>query len=144
MNETIITRLAGFVADARYDDLPEEMAEKARLHILDTFGAALAGATSEEAIRTRTALGHLDGPGQAQLWGTDMRLPPRGAAMVNGIAAHIHRGLPRGGSGIRQQRKPSRRPGGTTTRKAPRHSQALPATTPPITNPRALPTGMAA
>jgi 2-methylcitrate dehydratase PrpD len=67
MNETIITRLAGFVADARYDDLPEEMAEKARLHILDTFGAALAGSTSEEAIHTRTALGHLDGPGQAQL-----------------------------------------------------------------------------
>ena len=88
MNETSITRLAGFVADARYDDLPEEMSEKARLHILDTFGAALAGATSEDAIRTRTMLGHLDGPGQAQLWGTDMRLPPRGAAMVNGIAAH--------------------------------------------------------
>ncbi len=88
MNETNITRLAGFVADARYDDLPEEMSEKARLHILDTFGAALAGATSEEAIRTRTTLGQLDGPGQAQLWGTDMQLPPRGAAMVNGIAAH--------------------------------------------------------
>ena len=88
MNETIITRLAGFVANARYDDLPEEMSEKARLHILDTFGAALAGATSEEAIRTRTTLGQLDGPGQAQLWGTDMQLPPRGAAMVNGIAAH--------------------------------------------------------
>src|SRR5712664_78400 len=88
LNETIITRLAGFVANARYDDLPEEMSEKARLHILDTFGAALAGATSEEAIRTRTTLGQLDGPGQAQLWGTDMQLPPRGAAMVNGIAAH--------------------------------------------------------
>lgn len=72
-----MTQLAGFVANGRYDDLPEDMSEKARLHILDTFGAALAGATSEDAIRTRTTLGHLDGPGQAQLWGTDMRLPQR-------------------------------------------------------------------
>src|SRR5437879_11864806 len=68
--------------------MPEDRSEKALLHILDTFGSALAGSTSEDAIRTRTMLGHLDGPGQAQLWGTDMRLPPRGAAMVNGIAAH--------------------------------------------------------
>lgn len=88
MNETIIGKLSDFVAAARYEDLPPAMAEKAKLHILDTFGAALAGATSQEAIRTRTALALADRTGPAQLWGTDLKLAPRDAAMVNGIAAH--------------------------------------------------------
>jgi len=88
LSETIIARLAEFVATARYDDLPPAMAEKARLHMLDTFGAALAGATSQEALRTRTALHRTDGPGESQLWGSDMRLSPRNAALVHGIAAH--------------------------------------------------------
>jgi len=88
LSETIIARLAEFIATARHDDLPPAMADKARLHILDTFGAALAGATSQEAIRTSAALLRADGPGQSQLWGSEMRLSPRNAALVNGIAAH--------------------------------------------------------
>ena len=44
-------RLATFVAGARYEDVPAEIVEKAKRHILDTLGAGLAGATSEEAAR---------------------------------------------------------------------------------------------
>jgi 2-methylcitrate dehydratase PrpD len=49
-------RLGTFVAEARYADLPPEIVEKAKRHTLDTLGAGLAGATSEEAKRTLVSL----------------------------------------------------------------------------------------
>jgi 2-methylcitrate dehydratase PrpD len=81
-------RLAMFVAGARYKDLPAEIVEKTKRHILDTLGAGLAGATSEEAKRTLAALRGSDGPGSTVVWGTESRLSPRNAALVNGTAAH--------------------------------------------------------
>jgi 2-methylcitrate dehydratase PrpD len=81
-------RLATFVADARYEDLPTEIVEKAKRHILDTLGAGLAGATSEEAKRTLKALLASDGPGSTVAWGTESKLSPRNAALINGTAAH--------------------------------------------------------
>lgn len=81
-------RLGTFAAEARYADLPPEIVEKAKRHILDTLGAGLAGATSEEAKRTLAALLATDGPGSAVVWGTHQSLSPRNAALINGTAAH--------------------------------------------------------
>jgi 2-methylcitrate dehydratase PrpD len=83
-----IEALATFVARTRIEDVPPTMAEKARWHMLDTFGAALAGSRSEEADRSRRALFEADGRGPAVVWGTGVKLSPRNAALVNGIAAH--------------------------------------------------------
>ena len=82
MTELIVRQLANFVAGTRPGDIPDAIRAKARLHILDTVGAALAGATSAEATLARAALLRSDGPG------TETRLSPRSAALVNGIAAH--------------------------------------------------------
>ena len=71
-----------------YDELPPEVVEKAKRHILDTFGAALAGATSEEAARAKAALLAAEPGGSAPVWGTDHLATPRNAALLNGIAAH--------------------------------------------------------
>src|SRR5262245_31656345 len=81
-------RLAAFVASARYADLPAEIVEKAKRHILDTLGAGLAGATSEEAKRVHAALRLIEGAGPTIVWGTHSRLSPRNAALINGTAAH--------------------------------------------------------
>src|SRR5215510_5681610 len=81
-------RLGAFVANARYEDLPAGIVDKAKRHILDTLGAGLAGATSEEAKRSLAALLSTDGPGAALAWGTQSKLSPRNAAFINGTAAH--------------------------------------------------------
>jgi 2-methylcitrate dehydratase PrpD len=86
--ETIAEQLGTFVAQSRYENLPPTVVEKAKRHILDTFGAALAGATSEEAARTMAALSHTEGGGPAPVWGTAEQSSAQNAALLNGIAAH--------------------------------------------------------
>jgi 2-methylcitrate dehydratase PrpD len=88
MSATHAETLADFVHDAGFAMLPAATVAKAKRHVLDTLGAALAGATSGEARRARSVLAASDGVGPAALWGTAERLSPRNAALVNGIAAH--------------------------------------------------------
>jgi 2-methylcitrate dehydratase PrpD len=83
-----VDELARFVAHTRFDDLPAVVVAKAKRHILDTFGAALAGARSDEAKRTSVALAAADGGGRSPAWGTSVAFSPRNAALVNGTAAH--------------------------------------------------------
>jgi len=86
-SSTAAQQLGCFVARTRYEDLPADIVAKAKRHILDTFGAALAGATSEEAKCARAALA-LDAPGPSPAWGTALKFSPRNAALANGVAAH--------------------------------------------------------
>ena len=86
--QTTAEQLGAFVAQSRYENLPATVVEKTKRHILDTFGAALAGATSEEAARTMAALSDSDEGGPAPVWGTAERTSARSAALLNGIAAH--------------------------------------------------------
>lgn len=88
MKQTIAEQLGAFVTQVTYDELPPEVVEKAKRHILDTFGAALAGATSEEVARVKAALLAAEPGGSAPVWGTDHLATPRNAALLNGIAAH--------------------------------------------------------
>ena len=81
-------RLGTFATNARFTDLPVEIVEKAKRHILDTLGAGLAGATSEEARRALAAVLAIEGSGPTVVWGTRLKLSPRNAALVNGTAAH--------------------------------------------------------
>jgi 2-methylcitrate dehydratase PrpD len=82
------TEFGRFVARTRYEDLPADVVAKAKRHILDTLGAALAGATSEEAKLTQAVLAGTEAPGPTPLWGTNLAFSPRNAALANGIAAH--------------------------------------------------------
>ncbi|UVE48567.1 MmgE/PrpD family protein [Pseudomonas chlororaphis] len=81
-----LQRLAQFCVDSRFEDLPPARVAQATRHILDTFGAALAGAHSEVAIAARQALGDEAGP--SRVWGTDLSTSATQAALLNGIAAH--------------------------------------------------------
>jgi len=79
-------RLAQFCVQTRFDDLPPALVEQARRHILDTFGAALAGADSAIALQARQVFGAE--PGIALVWGSSRRVAAGQAALLNGIAAH--------------------------------------------------------
>ncbi|KVC39670.1 2-methylcitrate dehydratase [Burkholderia pseudomultivorans] len=87
VRETRATRLATFVAQMDADALPDEVVAKAKRHVLDTFGAALAGTSAVETHSMR-ALTAPVGQGGATLWGTRRTAGARDAAFVNGIAAH--------------------------------------------------------
>ena len=86
-------RFARFARDLRIDAVPEPTRARARLHLLDTLGAALAGSAAREAHLARRAaradgsLGAAAGSA-AVVWGTPERATPRAAALVNGVAAH--------------------------------------------------------
>jgi 2-methylcitrate dehydratase PrpD len=82
------TQLAKFITRTRYLDLSQAVSHKALVHTLDTFGAALAGSTSNEAKLARTTFCAAQETGASLCWGTSQRLSARSAALVNGIAAH--------------------------------------------------------
>src|SRR4051812_35598004 len=65
---------------AKPPPLPTDVVERAKRHLLDTLGAALAGAA--------TPGPGLAGPGPAPVWGTGLTVAPRDAALLNGVAAH--------------------------------------------------------
>lgn len=74
MTAAPLHHLADLIADTTYEDLPDAVVRKATVHLLDTLGAGLAGAHSEE---TRIALSGLgDERGDCPAWGTGERLTP--------------------------------------------------------------------
>ncbi|PQP00469.1 2-methylcitrate dehydratase [Pseudomonas frederiksbergensis] len=81
-----MARLAQFCVDTRFEDLPAALVEQAKRHILDTFGAALAGADSDVAKQARQVF--KGETGSTLVWGTGQRVGAAQAAMLNGIAAH--------------------------------------------------------
>ena len=69
--------------------VPDAMVKKAVRHILDSIGAAVAGAVSVEAQRLTAVLREEgEGPGRATLWGRGETMTPVNAALVNGTASH--------------------------------------------------------
>jgi len=89
MNQAM-QQLARFIAQTRFSDLPASLVERAQRHILDTFGAALAGSDSPitQAVR-QTVIAEGCTP-QAAVWGSSLQTSPRNAAWLNGIAAHMY------------------------------------------------------
>ncbi|MDR5826060.1 MmgE/PrpD family protein [Caballeronia sp. LZ043] len=86
MRETLLSeRLANFIAASSFHDLPPEVVAKAKRHLLDTLGAALAGTRTEPARHARNVM---DSTGAAVGWGRAKGANPRDAAFINGVAAH--------------------------------------------------------
>ncbi|WP_199231550.1 MmgE/PrpD family protein [Azospirillum sp. TSO35-2] len=79
-------------AGTRFADLPPALVGKAKIHILDTIGAALAGTRSAEFRMVRSLL-HAVPPREdgaitgARVWGTPLLVSARDAALANGVAA---------------------------------------------------------
>lgn len=81
-------RMAEFYAGLSWTSLPAATVHRAKLHLLDTVGVAIAGASSPEARRARAAIADLGGSGTSAVWGTDVATSATDAALANGVAAH--------------------------------------------------------
>ncbi|MDE0276942.1 MAG: MmgE/PrpD family protein [Defluviicoccus sp.] len=81
--------MAEFAGGLTFEDLPEPVLERGRVHVLDCLGLAIAGARTEAA---RIAGGHVAAlgiaDGGATVMGTSRRTVPRFAAFLNAAAMH--------------------------------------------------------
>jgi len=82
---TIAKCLAERIASVQYDALPDVAVHWARVAILDTVGCTLAGA-SEPCARIVARVTASNGP--CLVFGTDQRVAPLDAALINGTASH--------------------------------------------------------
>src|SRR6266404_4172678 len=81
-------KIARFIVDAGYEDIPRDAVEKAKRTALDCLGAALAG-VSEPVSQTITGYAtKLGGPAQASVFGAGVKVSVSDAALANGCVAH--------------------------------------------------------
>ncbi|MDN3987736.1 MmgE/PrpD family protein [Zwartia vadi] len=80
--------LAQFAHQAQYKSLPAEVIERARLHILDGVGLALASHTQDYAPVALAGIEALSGPGISTVIGTRKKYAARDAALANGLLVH--------------------------------------------------------
>ena len=81
-----IEKLAQFVAETQWEDIPAPVQKQAKLVLLDTLGVILAGSVQPEPRKLRERLASTAGTGAtvfARGWATH---DPRTAALLNGIA----------------------------------------------------------
>ncbi len=84
----IAQTLAEFTADFDLSQAPGAVVERAKLHVLDCFGIALASTTFDFAQRAANAVRSLGGEGDYPVIGYDMALPVRDQALLNGTLIH--------------------------------------------------------
>lgn len=84
----IALRLARFAEGLRFEDIPQDVVEQAKRHILDSLGIALAASAEEYAMRTASAVAGLAGEGAHPVVGLPMRLPLRDAVLMDGALVH--------------------------------------------------------
>ncbi|WP_158783224.1 MmgE/PrpD family protein [Pantoea sp. BAV 3049] len=89
MSQSMID-LARFVVQTRFGDLPESLVARAQRHILDTFGATLAGSNSPIALVVQQTVIAEGCTPLSAIWGSSLQTSPRNAAWLNGVAAHMY------------------------------------------------------
>ena len=85
---TIAAQLARFASEVEFADIPAEVVERAKLHILDSIGIGLAASQNDFAMRVIGAIAPLAGSGAFPVIGLAQRLPLRDAVLVNGTFIH--------------------------------------------------------
>lgn len=85
---TAAERFAQFASGLTLDDIPAEVVEAAKLHVLDTLGCGLAAHTLGAGGEGRQAMSELGGEPQATVIGLGERLPGASAAFANAMLCH--------------------------------------------------------
>lgn len=82
-------RLARFVVDARWDDLPESLRHEGKRSLLNFLGCALGVARTDAVDMAMRVLEPLSGADRVTVFGRPERLDPLGAAFVNAIGGNL-------------------------------------------------------
>ena len=86
--ETMSDKLANFAAKLSYEDIPGQVIEKAKRHLLDALGIGLAATREPYADAVTKTARDWGGRPQSTVWLHGDRLPAAHAAMVN--ASYVH------------------------------------------------------
>lgn len=84
----VTRKLAEFVVEHRYADIPEKVRHEAARSFLNWVGCAVGGSRHETVERALAALAEFSGPPQATVLGRGDRLDIMQAALMNGITSH--------------------------------------------------------
>ncbi len=88
-SESLTAHVADFIATTRYADIPAEVVQLGKKSILDALAVALSGSVAECSTLIRRYLTGLGiGEGPSTVFGSNLRLSPRFAALANGAAMH--------------------------------------------------------
>jgi 2-methylcitrate dehydratase PrpD len=80
--------IAAFAASLTYDAIPETVRERARIQMLDAVGVGFAANAFPFAAKALAGIVALGGAGECTVLGRVERLPPRDAALANGVLMH--------------------------------------------------------
>jgi 2-methylcitrate dehydratase PrpD len=86
--KTLAQHLAAFSLCIQWAAMPPVVKERARLHVLDTLGLALASHTQPFAAPSLMGIAAASGAGDCSVIGDERRLAPRDAALANGLLMH--------------------------------------------------------
>ena len=81
-------RLARFIAEARYDDLPPLAVERAKVAIMDYFGCTAAAEPTDTGRKIVAFVRDLGSRGVSSVVGTDLRIGAPDSALANGTLGH--------------------------------------------------------
>ncbi|UGS39141.1 MmgE/PrpD family protein [Capillimicrobium parvum] len=85
---TAAARLAAFTSALEIDQIPAEVVDAAKLHLLDTLGCGLAAHALDVAPDAREAMLEPGTAGPATVIGVKSGLPSADAALANGVICH--------------------------------------------------------
>ena len=83
-----LRKLAQFIHDITWDQLPERVRETAALRVLDLVSVAAGAAKDPLVEKAKQALGAVSGCGNVSVWGDTRKYPLATAAMLNAMLAH--------------------------------------------------------
>lgn len=88
MTTDLIGELASYIVAARRTPLPDEVAEKTSLHVLDTLAAIVSGAVMPPGEAGARLVAAAPSGDDATVIGTSLRADVTRAALANGMSAH--------------------------------------------------------
>lgn len=84
----MIEALTGFARDLNWHDVPQDSRDVLRLSLQDWVSVALAGVAEPVSVAVRDMVLAEGGADVAHVFGTDVKLPARAAALANGSTSH--------------------------------------------------------
>jgi len=88
MSNTISYKFSEFTYNLKLKDVPEEVVNKAKLHILDTLGIMMATYNLEDVKRIVNIVRYLNGPSESTIIGHGFKAAAPNAVIANASMAH--------------------------------------------------------
>jgi 2-methylcitrate dehydratase PrpD len=88
-SRTVAARIAEFISKTELSDIPLEVRETAKLHLVDGLATMIAGSNDGASRAIRDHIGGLNGKAEATVIGTTKKFTAQHAALANGVQGHV-------------------------------------------------------